>query len=100
MLARLHPTFTDDMHLAEPSKLPPGGRANNHIIQQTQFHHGPLPTPEAFEKYNRVLLGAADRILRMAEKQAIDGAYNALKTFTSPAHPHACWFAKSTALRT
>ena len=56
--------------MAEPNRLPPGGRANNHIIQQTQFHHGPLPRPEDFEAYDRVLRGAADRILRMAEKQA------------------------------
>jgi uncharacterized membrane protein len=41
------------------------------LIQQMQtFHHGPLPSPEAFEKYNRVLPGAADRILKMAETQA------------------------------
>ena len=57
--------------MAEPNRLPPtGGRANNHIIQQTQFHQGPLPRPEDFEAYDRVLRGAADRILRMAEKQA------------------------------
>ena len=29
-----------------------------------------MPRPEDFERYNRVLPGAADRILRMAEKQA------------------------------
>lgn len=30
---------------------------------------GPLPTPEDFGKYNQILPGAADRILKMAEKQ-------------------------------
>src|SRR5262249_40551119 len=56
--------------MAEPNRLSPGGRASSHIIQQTQFHQGPLPRFEDFERYNRVLRGAADRILRMAEKQA------------------------------
>src|SRR5262249_43407716 len=56
--------------MAEPNRLPPGARGNNHVIQQTQFHQGPLPRPEDFEAYDRVLRGAADRILRMAEKQA------------------------------
>jgi uncharacterized membrane protein len=56
--------------MAEPNRLPPGGRPNNHIIHQAQFHQGPLPRPEDFEAYDRVLRGAADRILRMAEKQA------------------------------
>src|SRR5262249_16775980 len=55
--------------MPEPN-IPPGGGANNHIIQQTQFHQGSLPRPEDFEAYDRVLRGAADRILRMAEKQA------------------------------
>lgn len=31
---------------------------------------GPLPPPEAFEKYERILPGAADRILKLAENQA------------------------------
>jgi uncharacterized membrane protein len=31
---------------------------------------GPLPPPEALEKYNQVLPGAADRIISMAEQQA------------------------------
>lgn len=30
---------------------------------------GPLPPPEALEMYNRILPGAADRILKMAEDQ-------------------------------
>ncbi len=31
---------------------------------------GPLPPPEALERYNQVLPGAADRILSMAEQQS------------------------------
>ena len=39
------------------------------VISHTRTFSGPLPTPEAFAKYNKVLPGAADRILRMAEKE-------------------------------
>src|ERR1700687_4427800 len=39
-----------------------------HHRQETLFQ-GPLPRPEDFAAYERVLPGAADRILKMAEKQ-------------------------------
>lgn len=35
----------------------------------TSSHSGPIPSPEAFERYGNVLPSAPDRILRMAEKQ-------------------------------
>ena len=71
MRARWLPTFMPSAttcaplcrNMAEPNRLrPSGGRANNHVIHQTEFHQGPLPTPKAFEKYNRMLAGAADGI--------------------------------------
>ncbi len=34
-----------------------------------QAHYGPLPTPEDFARYDAVLPGAAERILRMAEAE-------------------------------
>lgn len=37
--------------------------------QQQIVKTGPLPSAEEFEKYNQVLPGAADRIVRMAEQQ-------------------------------
>src|ERR1700687_5673765 len=40
-----------------------------HHRQETLFQ-GPLPRPEDFAAYERVLIGAADRILKMAETQA------------------------------
>jgi uncharacterized membrane protein len=57
--------------MAEPNRSP-AARGNGQIVHQSQtsFHQGPLPRPEDFEAYDRVLRGAADRILRMAEKQA------------------------------
>jgi uncharacterized membrane protein len=57
--------------MPENNRLPPGQRGNTQLIQRTEtLHQGPLPSPEAFEKYNLVLPGAADRILKMAETQA------------------------------
>ena len=43
-------------------------RAVGISVRRSSFS-GPLPSPEAFEKYNRVLPNAADRILSMAEKE-------------------------------
>ena len=39
------------------------------VISHTQIYSGPLPSPEAFARYNEVLPNAADRILGMAEKE-------------------------------
>jgi uncharacterized membrane protein len=58
--------------MANRNSLPPGQLANGQLVQHAQqtIYQGPLPRPEDFEAYDRVLRGAADRILRMAEKQA------------------------------
>ncbi len=40
------------------------------IVQQMEmFFAGPLPAPSAFGQYDKVLPGAAERILRMAEQE-------------------------------
>ena len=39
------------------------------MMQVSRAYSGPLPSPEALEKYNQVLPGAAERILAMAENQ-------------------------------
>ena len=49
---------------------PEGPRHIGQIIRQEMHFQGPLPPPEAFAAYNHILPGAADRILKMAEKQA------------------------------
>ena len=36
---------------------------------ETTAYHGPLPPPTYLDAYNKVLPGAADRIIAMAEKQ-------------------------------
>ncbi|MFN8436906.1 MAG: DUF2335 domain-containing protein [Cytophagales bacterium] len=35
--------------------------------QTTNLYSGPIPNPESLEKYEQILPGAADRILKMAE---------------------------------
>jgi uncharacterized membrane protein len=40
------------------------------MMQVSRSFSGPLPPPEALEKYNHVLPGAADRIIAMAEVQS------------------------------
>src|SRR5215813_4581932 len=52
------------------NRLPAGQRGNSHVVHHQTTYQGPLPRPDNFKRYNRVLPGAADRILRMAEKQA------------------------------
>jgi uncharacterized membrane protein len=52
--------------------LLPGGPAallTGMQIQQTQVWQGHLPPPEAIERYEALLPGAFDRLLKMAEKQ-------------------------------
>lgn len=38
-------------------------------LQQVKQWSGPLPSPDALERYNAVIPGAAERILAMAEKE-------------------------------
>jgi uncharacterized membrane protein len=53
------------------SPVPDGRRQLGHILREERLHfQGPLPRPEDFAAYERVLRGAADRILKMAENQA------------------------------
>jgi uncharacterized membrane protein len=43
---------------------------SGHVVKvAASFSYGPLPPPEALERYNQILPGAADRILGMAERQ-------------------------------
>jgi uncharacterized membrane protein len=55
--------------MPDNNRLPPGGRQVQ-LVQETQIHQGPIPSPQDFAAYERVLPGAADRILKMAETQA------------------------------
>lgn len=50
-----------------PDTLPPSQRAS--LIHAQMEFSGPLPPPQILGQYDEVLPGAAERILRMAEKQ-------------------------------
>ena len=39
------------------------------VMRRSQSYSGPLPMPEDLEKYDQVVPGAAERIIRMAEKE-------------------------------
>jgi len=56
-------------HNDPPTQSPPETQAIGSIqIQQSAFS-GPIPPPEFLQKYNEILPGLADRLVRMAEKQ-------------------------------
>ena len=40
------------------------------VTTHQEIHTGPIPTPDIIDGYERVLPGAADRIIRMAEVDA------------------------------
>ena len=52
-------------------------------IHRVETYSGPLPTPADFENYNRVVPGAAERILGMAEREQQIRADNQAKILTN-----------------
>lgn len=52
-----------------PERAGPGAERSRITAVGVEYQ-GPLPPPSSFEHYERVLPGAADRILKMAEQQA------------------------------
>lgn len=40
------------------------------IVSSYQSYSGPIPAPEALEKYNQIIPDGADRIMKMAENQS------------------------------
>jgi len=41
----------------------------NVTVQKSEIHSGPLPHPEILSRYDEVIPGAAERILKMAENE-------------------------------
>ena len=73
--------MTDDIHIPSPQpnqNSTSGPRINPAVImaQHQRIEHiehhfkGPLPPPEVLGNYEKILPGAAERILSMAEKQS------------------------------
>jgi uncharacterized membrane protein len=50
----------------------PNGKKGEMLVRSETFvsFSGPLPPPEVFAKYEQILNGSADRILKMAENQS------------------------------
>ena len=40
------------------------------VSAEIQYRHGPLPSPKDLDEYDKVIPGAAERIISMAEQQA------------------------------
>ncbi len=55
--------------MGKKSRVPKTITKKQQLILERKFA-GPLPMPADLEQYNRILPGAAERILSMAEKQA------------------------------
>ena len=51
------------------SQSPPADRTALIQTEERQLFRGPLPPPEILHGYDDILPGAADRIIRMAEKE-------------------------------
>jgi uncharacterized membrane protein len=65
--SRNRPPNPPTVSAARPATPQPVAHA--HVFQQ-KFHHGPIPPSEELANYDRIVVGAAERIIRMAEDQA------------------------------
>ena len=59
-------------HKHRPPVFPQSPQSRQTTTVQATAFQGPLPPPEALEKFDRVLPGLADRITKMAEGYARD----------------------------
>lgn len=53
--------------LLRPEKRKQGIQLVSMMVEK--YHSGPLPCPEDFEEYDRILPGAAERIFQLAERE-------------------------------
>ena len=62
--------MANNSHLAKKSNSPQDGLSVHATIMQAEAYSGPIPPASELEKYEKIQQGAADRIIRMAEKQS------------------------------
>lgn len=57
----------------ENNELPDKQNQNDLVVRQTQvqFSSGPLPPPEILKRFDEIVPGAAERIIKMAEEQSL-----------------------------
>ena len=48
---------------------PPDSQRRQQIVQQSQYYSGPIPPPAVLKELEQITPGAAERIIKMAEKQ-------------------------------
>jgi uncharacterized membrane protein len=60
----------DDKNLKKTNQTSQEQSKEKRIVQVSQTFLGPLPPPTVLEHYERILPGAADRIISMAEQQS------------------------------
>lgn len=71
-----HPESSDRSVSLEAELLPPAKKSGSAVRRETMTRSifvGPLPPAQELQRYDKVLEGAADRILRMAESEQAHG---------------------------
>lgn len=59
------------MNMEENQNKPTSKNSNNLVVEErTITFSGPLPPPEVLERYNKIVPGVAERIIKMAEQQS------------------------------
>lgn len=67
-LKPIDPQENDEVIFPEEDEDVPGGR---YSIEESRMHIGPIPSPEVLAEYNQIDPSFANRILVMAEQQAL-----------------------------
>ena len=78
-----------------PSNPPvPAPQPTKVVTRQEMLFQGPLPPPTAFEQYERILPGTAERILQLAEREAQERHANDRVLIRARVREAACgqWF--------
>jgi uncharacterized membrane protein len=63
------PFYSLQVNSPDKSNHIPPGMSHQILAVETVAHSGPIPSPETIAGYEKVLAGAADRIIKMAEKE-------------------------------
>ena len=56
--------------MTNPQNLPAGSSQGSRSVARVETFQGPIPPPSVLEAYEKILPGAAERILKMAENQS------------------------------
>lgn len=62
-------TLCDAALMTQPAEVAVASRVSTAASISMRMHSGPLPDPETLREYDRIVPGAADRVIAMAERQ-------------------------------